>query len=136
MIFTETKTKKRQKFSHFGTLLGFGAGLMLPVLYGTFNFYFSKNRIFAMSMVQILKGGFLMVHPILVGFLMSQFGFRGMVAIMAAINANCILAMLAMHPVKWHSKVIKIHVNERAVPCKLRSFSFFLSLQLNFKRFH
>lgn len=102
---------------------------MIPVIYGTFNFYFIKKRVFAMSLVQILKGIFLMLHPILVGFLLTQYGFRGTVAIVATINANCILAMLAMHPVEWHSKVIKIPVYER-IPCRLRFLIFFACIQV------
>lgn len=95
---------------------------MTPVIYGTFNSYFVKKRVFAMSIVQILKGSFVMAHPILVRFLISQYGFRGTAAIVAAINANCVLAMLAMHPVKWHSNVVKVSVNERRFPCKLQIF--------------
>lgn len=90
----------------------------MPVIYGTFNFYFVKKRVLAMSLVQILKGIFIMAHPMIVGFLMTNYGFRGTVAIMAAINANCILALYAMHPVKWHYEIIKIKIegNENE-PC-------------------
>lgn len=107
---------------------------MTPVIYGTFNFYFVKRRVFAMSLVQILKGVLVMIHPILVGFLMTKYGFRGTAAIMAAINANCILALLAMHPVKWHYKIvkIKINVNEKA-QCNYDPF-FHFAIFTNFKR--
>lgn len=112
----------------FYYIIGFGAGLMTPVIYGTFNFYFVKKRVLAMSLVQILKGIFVMLHPILVGYLMTEYGFRGTMAVMAAINTHCILALLAMHPIEWHYKInkIKIDVNER-VPCKCISSCFVLS---------
>lgn len=112
----------KRKFLKFSFLLsirlGFGAGLMTPAIYGTFNFYFVKKRVLAMSLVQILKGIFVMVHPALVGFLLTEYGFRGTVAIMAIINAHCILALLAMHPVEWHYKVVKIKIDANEnVPC-------------------
>lgn len=93
-------------------------GLMTPVIFGTFNFYFVKKRVLAMSLAQILKGVVVMTHPILVGFLMAEYGFRGMVAIMAMVNAHCIFALLSMHPVSWHHKTVKIKVNpNESFPC-------------------
>lgn len=92
---------------------------MSNVAYGTFNYYFVKRRVFAMSLVQILKGIILVGHPILVGFSMNTYGFRGTAAIVAAINGNCLIAMLVMHPVEWHYKEIKIRVVENEIgPCK------------------
>lgn len=100
-------------------VLGVGAGLMSNVAYGTFNYYFVKKRIFAMSLVQILKGIILVAHPILVGFFINLYGFRNTVAIVAAVNANCIIAMIVMHPVEWHYKEVKIRVVENEIyPCK------------------
>lgn len=88
---------------------------MSNVAYGTFNYYFVKRRIFAMSSVQILKGVILVGHPILVGFFMKVYGFRGTAAIVAAINANCIFAMFVMHPVEWHYKESLVRVVENEI---------------------
>lgn len=91
---------------------GLGLGLMIPVSYTTFNHYFVKKRIFAMSVAQALKGVIITSHPLLVKFLMNEYGFRGTVAMIAAINAHSILGMLAMHPIQWHYKIIKVPVVE------------------------
>lgn len=109
----------KQRSFIFVVFLGVGAGLMTTVGYSTFNYYFVKRRIFAMSLVQLLKGIILVGHPISVGFLMNIYGFRGTTAIIAAINANCLIAMFVMHPVEWHYKEIKIRMIENEIrPCK------------------
>lgn len=81
---------------------------MIPVGYTTFNHYFVKKRIFAMSVAQALKGIIITSHPILVKILMNEYGFRGTVAMIAAINAHSVLGMLSMHPIEWHYKIIKV----------------------------
>lgn len=68
-----------------------------------------------MSLVQLLKGTILVGHPILVGLFMNTYGFRGTAAIIAAINANCLIAMSEMHPIEWHYKEIKIRVIENEI---------------------
>lgn len=88
--------------------LGFGLGIMIPVGYTTFNHYFVKRRVFAMSVSQALKGIIITSHPILVKILMNEYGFRGTVAMIAAINAHSIFGMLVMHPIEWHYKIIKV----------------------------
>lgn len=111
--------------------IGLGAGLMSNAAYGTFNYYFVKRRMFAMSLAQILKGLILVGYPIVVGFCMNTYGFRGTAAIVAAINTNVIIAMYVMHPVEWHYKEIQVPVVEREMhPRKYQShfqFDFFLS---------
>ncbi len=85
---------------------------MIPVGYTTFNDYFVKKRVFAMSVAQALKGVIITSHPILVKILMNEYGFRGTVAMIAAINAHSILGMILMHPIKWHYKIIKVPIVE------------------------
>lgn len=87
-----------------------------------------------MGITQALKGIGIMSYPIMVQFLMEKYGFRGTMAVIAAINAHATLGMLVMHPVSWHYKIIKIPVDE-VEPCKLSlSFEtlgfFFLSRSL------
>lgn len=65
-----------------------------------------------MSVAQSLIGVGSMVYPIVVQFLMDTYGFRGAMAVMAAINAHAIFGMLVMHPIEWHYKYIKIAVHE------------------------
>lgn len=90
---------------------GVGLGLMFPVFFTTFNQYFVKRRVFILNVAQSLIGIGTMIYPLMVEFLMKTFGFRGTIAIIAAINAHTICAMLVMHPVEWHFKVVQIPVN-------------------------
>lgn len=65
-----------------------------------------------------------MGFPLMVQFLMERYGFRGTMAIIAAINSHAIFGMLVMQPVEWHYKIIEIPVEE-SEPCKtLRSLCF------------
>lgn len=98
--------------------LGFGIGLWVGTAYATFNDYFVKKRVLMMSIAQSIYGGIVMVYPLLTQYLMNTYGFRGSLAVMAAISAHIIVAMLAMQPVKWHLKVIKVPVENEAQPCK------------------
>ena len=63
-----------------------------------------------------------MTYPLMVQFLMEKYGFRGTMAIIAAINSHAIFGMLVMHPVDWHCKIVKVSVDEDE-PCK---FHFYL----------
>lgn len=105
--------KVKFAFFHFSIQIadrysGLGLGIMIPVGYTTFNHYFVKKRIFAMSVAQALKGIIITSHPILVKVLMNEYGFRGTVAMIAAINAHSVLGMLLMHPIEWHYKIVRV----------------------------
>lgn len=89
---------------------------MVPVAFTTFNQYFVKRRVFVMSLAQALIGIIMMLYPIVVDFLMTLYGFRGLVAIIGAISAHTICGMIMMHPIAWHYKRTPIHETE---PCKL-----------------
>lgn len=71
-----------------------------------------------MSVAQTLIGVGTMIYPILVQFLMDKYGFRGSMAILAAINGHAIVGMMAMHPIEWHYKVTKVSIDEERA-CKL-----------------
>lgn len=70
-----------------------------------------------MGIAQALKGVGIMAFPLMVQFFMDKYGFRGTLAIIAAINAHTIIGLLVMQPVEWHLKEIKIPVEE-SEPCK------------------
>lgn len=65
-----------------------------------------------MSLAHTVSGVGIMAYPIVAQFLMESYGFRGAIAIVAAINSNAILGMLVMHPVEWHYKTVEIPFEE------------------------
>lgn len=75
-----------------------------------------------MSAAQTLIGIGTMIYPILVQFLMDTYGFRGTLAILAAINGHAILGMLVMHPVEWHYNVVRIECDE-IQSCKIMLYT-------------
>lgn len=85
---------------------------MIPVAYTTFNAYFVEKRVFMMSIAQSLIGVGTMGYPLIVQLFMDLYGFRGCMAMIAAINSHAIFGMIVMHPVKWHSKPVKVFIEE------------------------
>lgn len=113
-------TSVEQLLFAFSVLQGAGFGLMIPVAYTTFNAYFVTRRVLMMSIAQALIGLGTMFYPILVQFLMDTYGFRGSIAVLAAINGHAVFGMLAMHPVQWHQKRVQVPVpdKEETKACK------------------
>ena len=77
----------------------------MPIVFATFNSYFVERRVLVMSMAQTLIGLVMMIYPIMIQKLLEIYGFRGTMALIAAINAHAIIGMLLMHPVQWHMKL-------------------------------
>lgn len=102
----------------YGLMQGIGMGLVMPVAFGTFNQYFTHRRVTIMSLTQAFTGILAMGYPLFVTHMKEMYGFRGGMAVIAAVNAHLILAMLVMHPVKWHYKTIKIPIPEKEEPRK------------------
>lgn len=109
----------------FSILQGAGFGLMIPVAYTTFNAYFVTRRVLMMSIAQALIGLGTMLYPIIVQLLMDLYGFRGAMAVLAAINGHAIFGMLTMHPVKWHQRRVLVPVAEEAAACEFRFEQYF-----------
>lgn len=99
-------------FKLFLFLTGAGFGLMIPVAYTTFNSYFVEKRVFMMSIAQSLIGVGTMAYPLIVQFFMDLYGFRGCMAMIAAVNSHAIFGMLVMHPVNWHMKSVKVFITD------------------------
>lgn len=57
-----------------------------------------------MSLAQSLFGLGSMALPIVTSKVLHEYGFRGCMAVIAAMNAHTIFAMILMHPVEWHFK--------------------------------
>lgn len=123
-LMTVFVTSVNQLLVAFSIIQGAGFGLMIPAAYTTFNAYFVEKRVMMMSIAQTLIGVGTMGYPIMVQILMDLYGFRGCMAVIAAVNGHAILGMMVMHPVQWHMKEIRITTvangddEEEAVVCK------------------
>lgn len=85
---------------------------MLPSFFTAMHAYFEKKRNMVMGLTQALTVVAIMVWPAFTTFLMNRFGFRGTVAIFAALSLNCVLAALALQPVEWHMRKRKLSLGE------------------------
>jgi MCP family monocarboxylic acid transporter-like MFS transporter 9 len=94
---------------------------MIPVAYTTFNAYFVEKRVLMMIQCQTLIGIGAVIFPLAFQQLMEIYGFRGCMAILAAVNSHTILGMLVMHPVEWHMKKVEIMEEHEMeiVPCEI-----------------
>lgn len=89
----------------YGLLQGIGFGVMLAVSYTMFNRYFVRRRVTMMGLAQTLLGVGNMGLPVAVQWLHDQFGYRGCMAMVAALNAHVLVGMLVMQPVRRHERV-------------------------------
>ncbi|KAJ8736103.1 hypothetical protein PYW08_006759 [Mythimna loreyi] len=87
-----------------GFLHGLGMGLLIPVSYTSFNSYFTKKKVLYLSLCKASIGMITMFYPLFIKFTITEYGFRGTLAILCAISAHSIFGALVMHPVKWHMK--------------------------------
>ncbi|CAH0592712.1 unnamed protein product [Chrysodeixis includens] len=85
-----------------GFLQGLGMGLLIPVSYTSFNSYFTKKKVFYLSLCKASIGMITMFYPLFIKFTITEYGFRGTLAILCAISAHSIFGAVVMHPVKWH----------------------------------
>ncbi|XP_049882440.1 monocarboxylate transporter 9-like [Pectinophora gossypiella] len=85
-----------------GFLQGIGMGLLIPVSYTSFNSYFTKKKVLYLSLCKASIGLVTMVYPLFIKFTITEFGFRGTLAILCAISAHSIFGALVLHPVQWH----------------------------------
>lgn len=86
---------------------------MIPVSYTTFNAYFVEKRVVMMSVSQTLIGLGTMFYPIFIQKTMEAYGFRGCMAVLAAVNSHTLVAMMVMHPVEWHMRLVPVEPEEQ-----------------------
>lgn len=88
---------------------------MLPSFLTAMHAYFNKMRNMVMGLTQALTVSAIMVWPAFTTFLMDRYGFRGTVAIFAALSLNCVLAAIVLQPVEWHMRKKKLSFDEAFV---------------------
>lgn len=93
---------------------------MTPISFAVFNSYFVKRRSLMMGIASTVMSSCFTLYPVLVQFSRNLFGFRGCLALIAAVNMHTLIAMLVMHPFEWHSK--RVNVNKELL---LNSTSFY-----------
>ncbi|XP_063379815.1 monocarboxylate transporter 6-like isoform X2 [Cydia fagiglandana] len=86
----------------FGVIRGAGFGMMIPVSFTAFNCYFTKRRTAMMSANQTMSSIASITFPILVTYLLAEYGLRWTLALIMALDLHLVFAMLVMHPVQWH----------------------------------
>ncbi|XP_060800754.1 monocarboxylate transporter 13 [Amyelois transitella] len=101
-VLTIFVQKTYQLVITFGVIRGSGFGVMIPVSFTAFNCYFTKKRTAMMSANQTMSSMASITFPMLVTFLLSEYGFRWTLALIMAIDLHLVFAMLVMHPVEWH----------------------------------
>lgn len=87
-----------------GLLQFFGYGFLFNVSCTILNEYFLDKRLFAMSIAQTLSAAAAMVAPIIVSWSMAEYGFRGTLIVISAINLHTIVASALLQPVARHMK--------------------------------
>lgn len=79
-----------------------GFGIMIPITLTSFNNYFTVKRASMMSIASIFTGFAAMAFPMGIKMMMAEYGFRGTLMLLFAVNLNVIPAMAIMHPIEWH----------------------------------
>ncbi|KAF9409207.1 hypothetical protein HW555_011361 [Spodoptera exigua] len=101
-VLTIFVQKTYQLVFTFGVVRGAGFGMMIPVSFTAFNCYFTKKRTAMMSANQAMSSLASITFPMLVTFLLSEYGLRWTLALIMAVDLHLVFAMLVMHPVEWH----------------------------------
>lgn len=86
--------------------------MVVPVCYSTLNHYFVRKRTTVMSICKAVQGVILMWYPQLLKKIMSVYGFRGTLLIVAGMSLHTFPGMIAMKM-------------DTAVPRKIRTASIF-----------
>ncbi|KAJ0179463.1 hypothetical protein K1T71_005175 [Dendrolimus kikuchii] len=101
-ILTIFVQKTYQLVFTFGVIRGAGFGVMIPVSFTAFNCYFTKKRTAMMSANQMMSSMASISFPVLVTYMLSEYGFRWTLTLIMALDLHLVFAMLVMHPIEWH----------------------------------
>ncbi|XP_025836996.1 monocarboxylate transporter 13-like [Agrilus planipennis] len=90
----------------YAVIQGLGIGIFLAAILTVFNLYFDEKKKVVMGVGQSFTVMITIFYPMFVKNLLDAYGFRGTVAILAAISSHVILAAVSLHPVKMHMKKV------------------------------
>ncbi|XP_037028665.1 uncharacterized protein LOC119068909 isoform X2 [Bradysia coprophila] len=88
----------------FSILYGIGAGINASANSLAVNTYFKEKRRIATGITWTATGLGPIVFPILIAYLIPEFGVQGTVMIFGGIALNAVACSLVFQPVKWHVK--------------------------------
>lgn len=83
---------------------GLGLGFINPSSFIAVNSYFSTKRSRAVGFALAGTGVGQMFMPIIVRYLLDDYGFKGAILIMGALALNGIVGAALFQPVEWHMK--------------------------------
>lgn len=86
-------------------LLGLSYGVGCTSFLVTISAYFVVNRSRAIAIGMAFAAVGPIVYPMIISFLLAQYGAQACIAIMVAISTNTIVAALLLQPVKQHLRV-------------------------------
>lgn len=89
---------------------GVGFGLVMPAMYTMFNHYFVKRRVTMIGIIATLCGFVSIGMPTSIEMLMQEYGFRGCMAILAALNLHVLLGMIVLYPVERYQKNVACEI--------------------------
>lgn len=94
----------------FGVIQGIGMGLLMPAILSVFNNYFDKKLGVMNAISQTIMIMACILAPGICQYLMDNFGFKGTVALLAAVSLNSLAGSLTLQPVEWHMKKKIVHI--------------------------
>lgn len=92
------------KATHHIHSLGIGAGINASANSLAVNTYFKEKRRIATGITWTATGLGPIIFPILIAYLIPEFGVQGTVMIFGGIALMAVACSLVFHPVKWHVK--------------------------------
>ncbi|OWR49848.1 monocarboxylate transporter [Danaus plexippus plexippus] len=95
----------------FGILQGIGFGIIAPVCYSTFNYYFTKDRTRAMSLIKAIQGIILVCYPQILKILLSYYGFRSTLLIITGVALHTFPGIAIMNANQSFRKKKSANIN-------------------------
>lgn len=87
---------------------GLGYGILLPTCFSSLSLYFKKRKNFVVCTSLTVLTATATTYPSLTAYSMSNYGFRGTLAILSALSLNLYVSVLLLQPVEWHMKKNKL----------------------------
>ncbi|MPC29061.1 Monocarboxylate transporter 14 [Portunus trituberculatus] len=91
-------------FFSYTVMAGIPIDILLTLTFAIVPHYFTTKRTLANSLMTTGSSFSIMVMPVVVTFLLDEYGFKQATLITAALYFNSCVAAMVFHPVEWHAK--------------------------------